>query len=350
MPLYRRKGSANWWCKISVAGHETRQSTKTEDREQAEEFEHRERDRLWRLHKLGDKSAVRWSQVAERWMSETGKKSTEKDKIILEWLEPYIADEPISNITREAIEELRKLCLDDGKKKRSKATVDRYMALVRSILRKCEREWDLLDRAPVVPMYRPKRGEPRFLTYDEWGRLKKELPKHLELAAHFAVLTGLRMRAMLALTWDRVDMAGARLWIPGTHQKAGKTHGIPLAPEAIEVLKKLRKLNTDGDHVFQWKGKPVDDCNGKAFQDALERAKIDRANWHTLRHTFASWAVMRGVTLQELMELGDWSSYEMVLRYSHLAPDHLMTAARKLGTKQAQRKKSTERKSLENGG
>lgn len=344
MPLYRRKGSAFWWCKISVAGHETRQSTKTASREDAEEFEHRERERLWRLHKLGDKSAVRWSQVAERWLNETGKRSKEKDEIILAWLEPYIADEPISNITREAIEELRKLCLDDGKKQRSKSTVDRYMALVRSILRKCERDWNLLDRAPVVPMYRPKRGEPRFLTYDEWDRLKKQLPKHLELAAHFAVLTGLRMRAMLALTWDRIDMDEKRLWIPSDHQKAGKTHGIPLAAEAIAVLKKLRKLNPDGDRVFQWRKQPIDDCNTKAFQDALKRAKIERANWHTLRHTFASWAVMRGVTLQELMSLGDWSSYEMVLVYAHLAPDHLMTAASKLGTKQAQRRKTAKPK------
>jgi integrase len=101
-------------------------------------------------------------------------------------------------------------------------------------------------------MYRPKRGEPRFLTYDEWARLKDELPKHLELAAHFAVLTGLRMRAMLSLTWDRIDMEGKRLWVPGEQQKAGKTHGIPLADEAVSVLKKLRKLNPEGDHVFQW--------------------------------------------------------------------------------------------------
>lgn len=338
MPLYRRKGSPHWWVRISVAGVKTRKTTGTDDREAAEEFEQRERERLWRLHKLGDRSAVRWSEVAKRWMTESTKRSKVKDEIILEWLEPYIGDEPISNITREAIEELRKLCLDDGKKKRSQSTVDRYMALLRAILRKCEREWGLLDRAPVVPMFRPDVDEPRFLTYDEWDRLKKELPKHLELAAHFAVLTGLRMRAMLSLTWDRIDLKEKRLWIPGAHQKAGRSHGIPLSDEAVSVLKKLRKLNPDGAHVFQWNGKPVDDCNGKAFQDALQRAKIEGANWHTLRHTFASWAVMRGVTLQELMGLGDWRSYQMVLRYAHLAPDHLASAASKLGTKRAHRK------------
>ena len=33
---------------------------------------------------------------------------------------------------------------------------------------------------------------------------------------------------------------------------------------------------------------------------------------------------------QMLMELGDWKSYEMVLRYAHLAPDHLSHAAARI--------------------
>ena len=37
----------------------------------------------------------------------------------------------------------------------------------------------------------------------------------------------------------------------------------------------------------------------------------------------ASWHVMSGTHLQELMELGGWKSFEMVLRYAHLAPEHL---------------------------
>ena len=39
---------------------------------------------------------------------------------------------------------------------------------------------------------------------------------------------------------------------------------------------------------------------------------------------------MNGTTLQELMELGGWKSYEMVLRYAHLAPEHLSSAAARI--------------------
>ena len=35
-----------------------------------------------------------------------------------------------------------------------------------------------------------------------------------------------------------------------------------------------------------------------------------------------SWHVMSGTRLQELMELGGWKWFEMVLRYAHLAPEH----------------------------
>jgi len=44
----------------------------------------------------------------------------------------------------------------------------------------------------------------------------------------------------------------------------------------------------------------------KAYMPVLERAGIQGATWHTLRHTFASRAVMGGVdirTVQELMGL-----------------------------------------------
>jgi site-specific recombinase XerD len=68
----------------------------------------------------------------------------------------------------------------------------------------------------------------------------------------------------------------------------------------------------------------------KAYENAVENARLDDVNFHTLRHTFASWAVMRGVTLKELQELLGHASLAMTMRYAHLAPEHLRTAVTRL--------------------
>ena len=39
---------------------------------------------------------------------------------------------------------------------------------------------------------------------------------------------------------------------------------------------------------------------------------------------------MSGTGLQEQMELRGWKSYEMVLRYAHMAPEHLSSAAARI--------------------
>jgi hypothetical protein len=40
--------------------------------------------------------------------------------------------------------------------------------------------------------------------------------------------------------------------------------------------------------------------------------------------------VQSGTALPELMELGGWKSYEMVLRYAHLAPEQLSSVAERI--------------------
>lgn len=323
MPLYRRPGSPFWWVRI---GRKTRRSTGTENRKDAEEFERVLTERLWRINRLGDRSAVSWDEAAERWLKDS-KKPKKRDREFIAWLKPRIGEYPVSAVADpDALEELRQ---DGLAEDWSHSTVDRLMGTVSAILHKCA-EWRYLEHAPKVPMYRPQNDEPRWLTPEEFERLSEHLPRHLELAARFAVATLLRMRAMLQLTWDRIDLENKRAWVPRRHQKASRSFGLPLSSEAARVLSELKKLNPDGAHVFQWNGRPIDDCNTLAFQKAVEAAGVSPLRWHDLRHTGASWAVQSGVTLQELMVLGDWRSYTMVLRYAHLAPSHAASAAEKV--------------------
>ena len=67
-----------------------------------------------------------------------------------------------------------------------------------------------------------------------------------------------------------------------------------------------------------------------AYNNAVTAARLDDVTFRTLRHTFASWAVMRGVSLKELQELLGHASLAMTMRYAHLAPERLRSAVSRL--------------------
>ncbi len=76
-------------------------------------------------------------------------------------------------------------------------------------------------------------------------------------------------------------------------------------------------------YVFSYHGKRITQVSTKAWYAALAAAGIEDFRWHDLRHTWASWHVQAGTPLFALQDMGGWSSAEMVLRYAHLAADHL---------------------------
>jgi integrase len=62
----------------------------------------------------------------------------------------------------------------------------------------------------------------------------------------------------------------------------------------------------------------------------LKDARIENFCWHDLRHTFASWLVMRGVNLNTVRELMGHSDMKMTMRYAHLAPESKLNAVQVL--------------------
>lgn len=335
MGLYKR--GETWWIDFTTPnGERVRRSAGTADRSRAQEYEDRLKVQFWEQQRLGVKPDRSWQDAAVRWVKETShKRSHGKDVANLRWLHPYLGHLMLSQVTRDVIEKI-------GERKAaqsSPSTANRTLALVRSILRRAKDDWEWVDHIPKVRLYREPGKRICFLTPDQARRLLEELPAHLREMAQFALSTGLRQRNVSYLRWDQVDMSRRVAWIHPDEAKAGRAIGVPLNEDALDVLR--RRLGRHREYVFTYKGEPVERCSTKAWKRAVERAGVEPGfRWHDLRHTWASWHVQRGTPLQELMELGGWASYEMVLRYAHLAADHLRGAAGRIdGTFTAQKEK-----------
>ena len=60
---------------------------------------------------------------------------------------------------------------------------------------------------------------------------------------------------------------------------------------------------------------------------AARAANLERVSWHTLRHTCASWLVMRGVSLRIVQAVLGHASIRQTETYAHLAPGFAFHAA-----------------------
>ncbi len=93
---------------------------------------------------------------------------------------------------------------------------------------------------------------------------------------------------------------------------------IPLNQTAVELLQ--RKTLREG-LVFRGKraGKVNPNFVGEKIREAIRRAGLDRRlHFHSLRHTFASLLVMKGVSLYQVQKLLGHSSPQITEMYAHL--------------------------------
>jgi hypothetical protein len=146
--LYRRKDSSYWWIKITHDGKTIQRSTGTDDKKLAQEYHDKLKAELWNQSKLGEKPKYIWEQAVLKWIEESShKKSLQDDKMHLRWLDHYLAGKTLQSITKQEIESLTKIRASESVKN---ATVNRMLALLRSILRKAALEWEWIDKIPKV--------------------------------------------------------------------------------------------------------------------------------------------------------------------------------------------------------
>lgn len=207
-----------------------------------------------------------------------------------------------------------------------------------------------------VALYKDGKAE-RFLSEDEFQRLGKTLrlaeteglpwvfndgkmakhrpirpenarekfPKHVTAAIHLLVLTGCRLREVLRLRWEDVDLQRGVLNLPDS--KTGRKKVI-LGRPAVELLDQLEHR---GDFVIAGNDpkKPRADLS-RPWKRITAHARLTGLRLHDLRHSYASVGASSGMGLLALGKLLGHASAATTQRYAHLADDPLRRASEQI--------------------
>ena len=151
--------------------------------------------------------------------------------------------------------------------------------------------------------------------------------------ALISLYCGCRAGELYSLKANDVNFATGFLTI--RKSKNHNARNIPMPQIVIDMLKqRLESLqitgeapifqDTDGGELYE-----VPDCYQKIADELFNQGIKDRqqrAVFHTLRHTYASWLVMSGVDLYTVKELMGHKTLAMTMRYAHLAPNKFKAA------------------------
>ncbi len=193
-------------------------------------------------------------------------------------------------------------------------------------------EWEVTDapaRVPVLASDLPIADEvlPRFLDDAAATKLlqaaRADEDPFVRLTVEFLARTGLRKGEYLALTVDAVVQIGAAYWL---HVPVGKLHTdryIPLHPQLKELLDgwlARRPETLRSKLIFVEHGRAIPQSRvDAAIAKAARTAGIGRVSPHQLRHTLATQAINRGMSLEAIAALLGHRSLRMTMVYARIA-------------------------------
>jgi integrase/recombinase XerD len=195
----------------------------------------------------------------------------------------------------------------------SDSTIHYYSVFVRRFLR-----WaGLKAEIPVVP--RAKSGFSDALTWDDVERLVRASRDYVDLVAVTLMAeSGIRASELLSLRAVDIDLHSGVARVTG---KYGKQRIVILGPLSRAVL---------ADYMVRSRLNPGDRLINISYQALYKRLKklayiagvdVERVRPHVLRHTFATEAIRRGMSLPALQKLLGHSDLKITQLYLHLTND-----------------------------
>jgi integrase len=137
----------------------------------------------------------------------------------------------------------------------------------------------------------------RYITAEEMPAFLTALEQAPQLTQDLvglALTTGARRSNLMAMRWDEISLNFATWTIPAEKMKKGRSHVVPLVPEAMAILTRRREeQGTEEEWVF-----PAVLAEGGhlkeikcSFKTLCRNGGITGLRLHDLRRTLASWMV-----------------------------------------------------------
>jgi integrase len=323
MPLRLLKRRRVYYIRGTVRGQHVYASTGTADPIQAEEARARLEARLWDRRAAGLKGTTTFGEALTLYLR--GKRLGATDADALDDLLQWFGSARLSEIDQAAIDRYVAAKMP----KAGPATILRHAIAPMSAVMHAAAKRGLCDPPTFIKPKQPK-GIVRWITMDEGDRLIAASADHLKPIVTFLLYTGARLGEAIALDWRCVNLQAGTAVFEDT--KNGETRGIPLHARAIAALANLpnregRVFRRPDGQPYEGEGSPI----RTAFMGACRRAGISGFRIHDCRHSFASWYVMAGGDVRSLAALLGHKTLQMVMRYSHLSPDHLRAGIDRIG-------------------
>jgi integrase len=338
-------GKKKYRALVRLKGYPPQSATfdrKTDAKKWAQDTESAIRD--GRHFKTAEAKKHTAAEMIERYSSQVISNNPKKRKNQqnhLKWWKERIGHYMLSDISSAMISQCRDELLDGeiaGGKKRSPATVARYMTTMSYVMNIALKEWEWLEVNPFSRVKKPTepRGRVRYLDDDERSRLLEAClaSSHNSLypIVILAISTGMRQGEILNLKWKNIDLGRSQLALHET--KNNERRAVPIVGLAHEVLTKLSKIRRiDCPLVFPGKDSNTPMRIRNIWDAALKQAEIEDFRFHDLRHTTASYLAMNGATLAEIAEVLGHKTLQMVKRYAHLSEAHTSTIVEKMNNK-----------------
>jgi integrase len=193
-------------------------------------------------------------------------------------------------------------------------------------------EWQVSD-APAGPLLfdgdlpTPDRPLPRFLDDGAAAKLlvaaRADPDPFVRLVVEVLARTGMRKGELVALTVDAVVQIGSAYWLRIPLGKLHNDRYIPLHPQLKALLDEWTARRPQGLRsrlLFVDQGRPITTARiDAALRKAAAAAGIGHVTAHQLRHTLATQAINRGMSLEAIAALLGHTSLAMTQVYAKLA-------------------------------